>query len=82
MSTSESKYPQIRSLRAVPDPREPSYSDEENFVNRQPLYVQNEDDIRDQIDRTCHRNCNSSTAPHQRSTRDSVCNKGDIFFNK
>ena len=35
----------IRDLRKLLDPNEPSLSDEEKFVNRQPFYIQNEDDI-------------------------------------
>jgi hypothetical protein len=65
-------YPQLRDLRAEPDPREPSYSDEESFVNCQPLFVQNEDDIHQKIYRSCHRSSNSCTGSHERSTKESV----------
>ena len=67
-------YPQLRDLRTEPDPREPSYSDEESFVNCQPLFVQNEDDIHQKIDRSCHRISNSCAtgSSHERSTKESV----------
>lgn len=80
MSTTEPKYTQIRDLRKSPDPHEPSFSDEEEFVNSQPSYIQNEDDIHYQMDRSGHRSCNSYTGSQQRSTRDGVCTKCDISF--
>ena len=65
-------YPQLRDLRTEPDPREPSYSDEESFVNCQPSFVQNEDNIHQKIDRSCHRSSNSCTGSHERPTKESV----------
>lgn len=75
-------YPQLRDLRAEPDPQEPSFSDEESFVKYQPSFVQNEDDILQKIDRSCHRSSNSCTGSHERSTKEivstSLCANGKV----